>query len=371
MSGGDGIRLNERYSVKKEECMSNYEQVIVLPEMPLLQAIKRMDEVHCKLLLVMEGEFFKGLISIGDAQRAIIQNVPMATPVSEVMRTEIVVCKEGDTDAFVQSEMVRCRAIFMPVLTQERKISRVVFWDDVFQPLDKCVKKEPLNLPVVVMAGGVGSRLKPLTNILPKPLLPIGEKTILENIMDHFVAAGCNEFYLSLNYKASMIEHYFKGLNNPQYHIHYFREDKPLGTGGSLSLIRKKLETSFFVTNCDNLQSQDLGDIVSYHRGNKNEMTVVAALKSVKLAYGNLITGENELVQRVEEKPEFLFRVNTGVYLLEPQVLNEIPDNTFFQMTDLMTQIVVRGGRVGCFPITDGSWCDIGNWEDYTKALGR
>lgn len=351
--------------------MSNYKHIIVASDMALLQAIKRMDEVRCKLLLVMEGEFFKGLISIGDAQRAIIRNVPMDTPIAQIIRPDIVVCKEGDSEAFIRSEMVRCRAVFMPVLTHDRKISRVVFWDEVFQTLDNRVKKEPLNLPVVVMAGGMGTRLKPLTNILPKPLLPIGEKTILENIMDHFVAAGCNEFYLSLNYKASMIEQYFRELNNPNYHIHYYREDKPLGTGGSLSLIRDQLKTPFFVTNCDNLQSQDLGDIASYHRENKNEMTVVAALKSVKLAYGNLITGENELVQRVEEKPEFLFRVNTGVYLLEPQVLNEIPDNTFFPMTDLMTQLVARGGRVGCFPITDGSWCDIGNWDDYRKVLEK
>jgi dTDP-glucose pyrophosphorylase len=350
---------------------NNYAHVIVSPEMPLLQAIKRMDEVHCKLLLVMEGTFFKGLISIGDAQRAIIRNVPMTTPVSEVMRTDIVVCKEGDTDAFIRSEMVRCRAVFMPVLTQERTISRVVFWDDVFADGGVGAKQAvpQLDLPVVIMAGGKGTRLQPLTHVLPKPLLPLGKKTILENIMDRFVQAGCFSFYLSLNYKATMIRHYFDELNNPAYQITFFQETKPLGTGGSLSLIKDKLTTPFFVSNCDIIIDQDLHEVWDYHVKNKNELTIVAALKHVKLAYGALETGDDGVLKRMSEKPEWIFKVNSGVYILEPHLLKEIPDHSFYNMTDLIDAILKRQGRVGVFPVSEGSWSDIGSWAAYQRYL--
>ncbi len=353
--------------------MSNYEHVIVASEMTLLQAIKRMDEVRCKLLLVMEGEFFKGLISIGDAQRAIIRNVPMDTPISQVIRPDIVVCKEGDSEEFIRSEMVRCRAVFMPVLTRDRKISRVVFWDDAFSQqfttTNAQLVAQKLNMPVVIMAGGKGTRLQPLTHVLPKPLLPLGKKTILENIMDRFVHAGCASFYLSLNYKASMIRHYFEELNNSAYQVSFFEEAKPLGTGGSLSLIRDQLKTPFFVSNCDIIIDQDLHEVWDYHVKNKNELTIVAALKHVKLAYGALETGDDGLLKALSEKPEWVFKVNSGVYILETHLLKEIPDHSFYNMTDLIDAILKRSGRVGVFPVSEGSWSDIGNWDDYRAVM--
>lgn len=354
--------------------MSNYSHLIVTSEMTLLQSIKRMDEVGCKLLLVMDGEVFNGLFSIGDAQRAIISNVSIDTPISQFIRPDIVICKDGDSDDFIRSEMVRCRAVFMPVLNAERKISRVVFWDDVFSDVETKLGWQQnlpsLNLPVVIMAGGRGTRLKPLTNILPKPLLPFGQKTILENIMDRFVQAGCASFHLSLNYKAAMIRNYLNELNNPNYILSYFEEEKPLGTGGSLSLIRDKLTQPFFVSNCDILLDQNLYEVWDYHVRNKNELTIIAAMNHVKLAYGSLETGADGLLEALSEKPEWVFKVNSGVYILQPHLLEEIPNNSFYNMTDLADAIIHRNGRVGVFPVSEGSWSDIGNWKDYQKLLG-
>ena len=240
------------------------------------------------------------------------------------------------------------------------------------------------DMPVVIMAGGEGTRLRPLTNILPKPLLPIGKKTIIEAIMDKFVEIGCRRFFISLNYMADTIERYLTEHNDGRYEFTFFRETMPLGSGGSLSLIRDKIKEPFFVTNCDNILQQDLVEIIEEHRQNKNEMTVVAAVKGMKLPYGNLVVAGDDdsrvehaehvdgmRVVRVEEKPEFIFRVNTGVYVMEPGLLREVPDGRYFPITDLMNKIIARLGKVGCFPITDGSWCDIGNWEDYCHALGR
>ena len=330
----------------------DFKDLCISKDATMLQAMEQMDRVRHKLLMVMEGESFKGLLSIGAIQRAIVRGISPKTAVSEILRKGIVVCKVGDSDEKIKAEMIKCRAEYMPIVDHD-KVVDVVFWEDLFgETMHTRATVGKYVLPVVVMAGGEGTRLRPLTNILPKPLLPIGKKTIIETIMDRFVEIGCRRFFISLNYMADTIERYLTEHNDGRYEFTFFRENRPMGSGGSLSLIRDKIKEPFFVTNCDNILQQDLAEIVEVHRQNKNEMTVVAAVKSMKLPYGNLVVGKDEQVVNVEEKPEFLFRVNTGVYVMEPGLLNEVPDGRYF-------------------PITDGSWCDIGNWEDYTKALGR
>lgn len=351
--------------------VKRWSSLVVDPATSLLQAIKRMDDVGCKLLLVMHAERFVGLVSIGDIQRAIIRNVALSEPVGSVLRPDILVCHRDTPESRVRAEMLRCRTPFMPLLDRDGALADVVFWEDLFPHEDVRSLPAALDLPVVVMAGGAGTRLRPLTNILPKPLLPYGEKTIVETIMDRFLRVGCRRFYLSLNYKAGMIRHYFSELKSPSYEVVCFEEDKPLGTAGSLSLIADSLKQPFFVSNCDIVIEQDLEEVWAYHLANRNELTVVAALKHVKLAYGSLVTGEDGLLRELSEKPEWVFKVNTGVYILEPHLLPMVPRATFYNMTDLMQAIVARGGRVGVFPVSEGSWTDIGNWTDYAQLIRR
>ena len=371
----------------------DFKHLCISKDATMLQAMEQMDRVRHKLLMVVEGDAFLGLLSIGAIQRAIVRGISPKTVIGEILRKGIVVCKVGDSEEKIKEEMLRCRAEYMPIVEPRNtrnarkgdKVVDVVFWEDLFgEAMHTRATVGKYDLPVVIMAGGEGTRLRPLTNILPKPLLPIGKKTIIEAIMDKFVEIGCRRFFISLNYMADTIERYLTEHNDGRYEFTFFRETMPLGSGGSLSLIRDKIKEPFFVTNCDNILQQDLAEIVEVHRQNKNEITVVAAVKSMKLPYGNLVVAgdgdgrvehvdrlDGERVVRVEEKPEFLFRVNTGVYVMEPELLNEVPDGQYFPITDLMNIVIKRGGKVGCFPITDGSWCDIGNWEDYTKALGR
>ena len=358
----------------------DFKDLFISGDASMLQAMEQMDRVGHKLLIVMEDGAFQGLLSIGAIQRAIVRGIGPKTSIAEILRKNIVVCTTADSEEKIKSEMIRCRAEYMPIVS-EGKVDDVVFWEDIFgETMHTRATVGKYDMPVVIMAGGEGTRLRPLTNILPKPLLPIGKKTIIETIMDRFAEIGSRRFFLSLNYMADTIERYLTEHNDGRYELFFFREDKPLGSGGSLSLIRDKISEPFFLTNCDNILQQDLAEIVEVHRQNKNEMTVVAAVKSMKLPYGNLVVGDeknhetheiHEKVIRVEEKPEFLFRVNTGVYVMEPELLKEVPDGRYFPITDLMNIIINRNGRVGCFPITDGSWCDIGNWEDYTKALRK
>ena len=358
----------------------DFKHLCIVKDATMLQAMEQMDRVRHKLLMVMDGNSFIGLISIGAIQRAIVRGASPKEGIAAHLRDDIVLCTTADSEEKIKEEMLRCRAEYMPIIQPRNtrntrnldEVVDVVFWEDVFgERMGTAVLVRKYDMPVVVMAGGEGTRLRPLTNILPKPLLPIGKKTIIEAIMDKFVDIGCRRFFISLNYMADTIERYLTEHNDGRYEFTFFREDCPMGSGGSLSLIRDKIDEPFFVTNCDNILQQDLTEIIEVHRQNKNEMTVVAAVKSMRLPYGNLVVGKDEQVVKVEEKPEFLFRVNTGVYVMEPKLMNEVPDGRYFPITDLMNKIIARNGKVGCFPITDGSWCDIGNWEDYTRMLGR
>ena len=210
--------------------------------------------------------------------------------------------------------------------------------------------------------------MKPITNVIPKPLVPVGDKTILEVIMDQFEGIGCKKFYMSVNYKADMMEFYLSQLAH-KYDIEFFMEDKPLGTIGSVSLLKGKINTPFFVSNCDSINEQDYRDVYDYHINNHNDMTIVTMVKSLKIPYGVIETGEDGLMVSLKEKPEHTYMVNTGVYILNPELIDEIPEGEFFHITHLMEKVKTRGGRVGCFPVSEDAWKDMGEWPEYLKMI--
>lgn len=332
----------------------------------ILTALKLMDELRLKLLIVGSQSKFEGLISIGDIQRAIINNVDFNSNIQAIIRTNIIVAHNNEDEEKIKKKMLQIRAEFMPVLNEKNEVEKIVFWKDLWEET-KIPPSNAINLPVVIMAGGQGSRLKPITNVLPKPLIPIGEKTIVEHIIDRFVEVGCNEFLFSVNFKSELIEYYFNTLNHPEYSIQYFKEKKPLGTAGSLHLLNGKIKSTFFVSNCDIIIDQDYSEIYRYHKNNGNELTLVAALKHYRIPYGTLETEEDGVLLSMQEKPELTFKINAGLYILEPHLLNEIPKNDFFHITDLIQKIKNRNGKVGVFPVSEKSWRDIGEWDEYLK----
>jgi dTDP-glucose pyrophosphorylase len=329
-----------------------------------------MDELDKKLLIVFdEQEIFQGLLSVGDIQRAIINNRSVDTEVKEVLRGNIRVANPEDSYEEVKELMLEFRMELCPVLDAENNIVDVYFWEDIFGDYE-IKPREHFSLPVVIMAGGFGTRLRPLTYVIPKPLIPIDDKTMLEHIFDRFNVYGCDRFYISVNYKSSLIEFYLKEQNLP-YSISYFEEDKPLGTAGSLSLLKEELKETFFVSNCDILIEQDYSEILNYHRDNENELTVVAALKNYAIPYGTIETGKNGQLLSLNEKPDLTFKINSGMYILEPHLLNDIPEDEFFHITDLIEKIKKRKGNVGVFPVSEKSWKDVGEWDEYVKYIRR
>jgi NDP-sugar pyrophosphorylase family protein len=257
----------------------------------------------------------------------------------------------------------------MPILDEDGNLKRVYYWDDLFLNTEKKPKKA-IDIPVVIMAGGEGRRLRPLTNVIPKPLIPIGEKTILEVIMDKFEKIGCHDFYLSVNYKCDILKYYISQIKH-DYDIKFIKEEKPLGTIGSVSLLKDKISTTFFVSNCDILIDEDYRNVYDYHIANKNDITIITSIKSYKIPYGVIQTGKDGLLTGLSEKPEYAYMINTGVYILEPGLIKEIPDRKFFHITQLIDKVKARGGRVGCFPVSERSWTDIGDWNEYLKLISQ
>ena len=340
---------------------------IISPMASLLNAMKKMDETKVKMLFLFSREKFEGIITIGDIQRAIIRNISLDSPISAIVdKQKKYVHPNEDTDS-VKSKMLALRAESMPVVDSEGELVDVYFWSDFFsQPEQQ--HREKINLPIVIMAGGKGTRLKPITNVLPKPLIPIGDKTILEEIMNQFEGIGCKKFYMSINYKSDMMRYYLNQLEH-HYDIEFFEETKPLGTIGSVSLLKGKINTPFFVSNCDIIIDQDYRDVYDYHISNKNELTIVTAVKSFKIPYGVIETGHDGLMTGLQEKPEITYMINTGVYILNSQLIDDIPEGEFFHITQLMERVKARGGRIGCFPVSERAWKDYGEWNEYLKII--
>lgn len=347
--------------------ISKIENKIISINDSIISALKQMDGHRTKLVFVFDGDKFECILTIGDIQRAIIRKANLSDPVSTILDKDKIYASDKESKEQIKEVMFRELIDCMPVLNDMGEIVDVLFWHDVFT--EAVADNRPkIDLPVVIMAGGKGTRLKPITNVIPKPLVPVGDKTILEVIMDQFEGIGCKKFYMSVNYKADMMEYYLSQLNH-KYDIEFFMEDKPLGTIGSVSLLKGKISTPFFVSNCDSINEQDYRDVYDYHIQNNNDMTIVTMVKSFKIPYGVIETGEDGLMVNLKEKPEHTYMVNTGVYILNPNLIDEIPKGEFFHITHLMEKVKGRGGRVGCFPVSEDAWKDMGEWPEYLKMI--
>jgi dTDP-glucose pyrophosphorylase len=339
---------------------------VIAPDCSILVAMKKMDEIKMKILFVYDGDKFEGILTLGDIQRAIIKGHSLTEGVLSILDRNKIYANTSEPIDSIKERMESIRAELMPVL-RDGELVEVYTWEDLFGKASEPQKKL-IDLPVVIMAGGKGTRLKPITNVIPKPLVPVGDKTILEVIMDQFESIGCHKFYMSVNYKADMMKYYLSQLPH-HYDIEFFMEDKPLGTIGSVSLLKGKITTPFFVSNCDSINEQDYRDVYDYHMNNHNDLTIVTMVKSFKIPYGVIETGEDGLMTSLSEKPELTYQVNTGVYILNPSCIDEIPEGEFFHITHLMEKIKARGGRVGCFPVSEYAWRDMGEWPEYLKMI--
>ena len=346
-------------------------QLTIPPTITLREAMRVLEKTEQKILFVVgESDIMVGTITDGDIRRWILSDGSIGDTVDNACNTKpFTVSEEFDFNS-IKELMINNKINCVPVVTPSGQIVDVLFWDRVFRDSPEKKHKPKLDVPVVIMAGGKGTRLDPFTKILPKPLIPIGDKSILEIIIDSFLAYDISSFFLSVNHKAKIIKSYFEELN-PNYSLQYIDEEKPLGTAGSLKYLEEKISGSFIVTNCDIIIRTDYADLLEFHYANNNDITIVASMKHYNIPYGICEIKNGGTLTKLREKPEYNFLVNTGMYIVKAEVLKFIPNDTFFHFTDLIDVVKDKTGKVAVYPINEDGWLDTGEWAEYKKTIDK
>ena len=341
--------------------------IITEDNITIKQAISRMDNAGKRLLLFADNNRLKGIITDGDVRRWILRNGDLDISVKAIINYNPIYIGEENRDKAIDI-MKKSRIDAIPVVNYNKEIISIIFRDEY--EIKSLIEKKKIEIPVVIMAGGLGTRLYPYTKILPKPLIPIGDIPIIERIINRFRKYECREFYLAVNHKKNMIKSYFNEIEK-DYEINYIEEDKPLGTGGSLYLVKDKIDKTFFVSNCDILIDADYESIYEHHKESENIITMVCAMKNMTIPYGVIELNEKGSIKNMVEKPELSFMTNTGMYLVEPEALKYIEDNTFMGFPDIIEKCMENNKKVGVYPITEKSWMDMGQLDLMQEMIAR
>lgn len=340
--------------------MKNWKSTLVAPDTTLRRALETIDDVGCQMALVVDQEQrLLGTLSDGDARRALLRGLTLTDPVSEAMhRTPTVVRSEDDRETRL-GLMKRLGLHQLPVVDAERRVVGLEVVDDF------------LNAPereewVVIMAGGLGSRLKELTRETPKPMLNVGSRPILETIIRSFAEQGFRHFYLAVNYKAEQIEAHFGDGSQFGIHVHYLREEQRLGTAGALSLLPSLPQCPFIVTNADLLTKEDYCAMVDHHVAERADATMGVRKYEMQVPFGVVREAEGR-ISGIEEKPVHRFIVSAGMYVLSPRMLELVPRGAFFDMPSLFESAIRQGLQMRSHHV-DGYWLDIGRPADFEQA---
>lgn len=343
----------------EKKCITEF---IISEKMTIMEALQKIDSNGRGIAFVCEDDKLKAVLSDGDIRRYILNKGDMEALVREVANYNPKMIMEGG--CFETAKIMKMNRITaLPVVDNSKRIIKICFKDG-----EEVRNSQNLNIKVVIMAGGKGTRLYPYTQILPKPLIPIGNKTITEHIMDRFADVGCNDVTMIVNYKKRFIETYF--AEDSRYSVKFVEEEKFCGTGGGLKLL-KDINDTFFLTNCDILLEADYSHIYREHKEEKNIITVVCAKKTVEIPYGIVQKDEKGNYVGLIEKPTYPFLINTGFYIIEPEFLDRIPEDTFVHITDIIEKCAEAGEKVGVYEVEEEAWMDMGQMDELEKMKKR
>lgn len=348
--------------------MDTKELFIVGKDTLLVEAMQKIDDNSTGIVFVIdENKQLCGALTDGDVRRWLLKTGKLSVAVLEIMNKKPKYLYQHDKQSPIDYMHDNCiRAI--PIVDNELRILDIVLSEH--EGKTKNAPSKLTGIPVIVMAGGKGTRLYPYTKILPKPLIPIGDIPILERILNNYYNYGIDKFFLTVNYKKAMIRSYFSEIKH-DYQIEYIEEDMPLGTAGSIRLINETFDRPLFVTNCDTLIRADYSDIYGQHISMCNDITIVSAMKKDVIPYGVIQSKTNGEINKIEEKPCRSYFINTGMYVINPEMINLIPENTFFHMTDLIEKALKSGLKVGMYPVSDDSFLDMGEFEEMKRMENK
>lgn len=340
--------------------MKTWERALIAPEMTLREALATIDRAGSQMALVVDAERrLIGTLSDGDARRGLLKGLTLTDAVSAAMHTNPTVAKAGDNRHSILATMRQRGLHQMPVVTANGIVVGMEVVDDF-------LTTPPRENWVVIMAGGLGSRLEQLTRETPKPMLRVGTRPLLETIVRGFAAQGFHRFYFAVNYKADQIERHFGDGSRFGIDIRYLREDQRLGTAGALSLLPEAPTQPIVVTNADLLTKEDFGYMLDQHTASGADATMAVREYEMQVPFG-VVRERDGHIEAIEEKPVQRFIVSAGVYAISPHMLELVPRATFFDMPSLFDLAAGQGLRARCHRI-EGYWLDIGRLPDYERA---
>jgi dTDP-glucose pyrophosphorylase len=351
------------------------EDLLIRETATIKAALKQLDKSAEKLLSVVDKDRrLLGTLSDGDIRRHILRENNLDADIGKVYhRGGTCLRRDGFSLEMAREIFVREKFDLIPIVDADHRVVDQITWDRAFSEAGASqyrFETPTIDVPVVIMAGGKGTRLEPFTNIFPKPLMPVGEKPIMEVIIDEFRRFGVRNFYATLSFKGEMIETYFKGIER-DYEIAYAREHGYHGTAGSLKLLVGRIDRTFIVSNCDIIVKADYADVLAFHRKQAAVLTVLSSIQHYVIPYGVVDFREGGAVTGITEKPEYSFTINTGVYVLDRECLDRIPEDTIFNMTDLIRALIDAGKKVVTYPVNENDYIDIGQWDGYKKAVEK
>lgn len=340
--------------------MKNWEQALVAPDTTLREALSRIDRASSQIALVVdEQRRLLGTLSDGDARRALLGGVALTDPVAAAMFERPTRARAGESADSILALMRRLGLHQMPIVDADGVVVGLAVIDDYLATPTR-------DNWVVIMAGGLGSRLDELTRETPKPMLKVGTRPLLETIVRSYAEQGFRRFYLAVNYKAEQIEAHFGDGSDFGVEVRYLRERQRMGTAGALSLLPERPTASFVVTNADLLTKEDFGSMVERHQTSGAIATMAVRDYEIQVPFG--VVREHEgCITGIEEKPIQRFVVSAGMYVLAPAALDFVPEDRFFDMPSLFETMISQGLPTRCHPI-DGYWLDIGRMQDYERA---
>ena len=342
--------------------MKNWESTLISPQTSILEALNVIDNSSPQIALVVdENRRLLGTVTDGDIRRGILRKIPLEGSVTSVMFTSPTVANIGDDKERINLIMYEKDLRHIPLIDEEGRVVGIEVQGIMLDSQHK-------DTMVVLMAGGLGKRLRPLTDGSPKPMLEIGGRPLLETILEGFVNYGFCRFCISTHYKTDMIEKHFGNGSRWGVNIDYLREKEQMGTVGSLSLLKEKPQKPFIVMNGDVLTKVNFHQLLNFHYQHRPAATMCVRKYDFQVPYG-VVKIEKEKLMGIEEKPVHFFFVNAGIYVLEPNVLDLIPGETNFDMPALYQKIIQEGRDVRVYPVHE-YWIDIGKRQDYEQANG-
>ena len=326
--------------------------------LPIKEALEVLDKNGLQILLLENNKGnLSGIVTDGDLRRFLLKDGDMGNSISLIANKEFTYLKEDQislADTLFQTNDFN----HLPIVDKNKKLKYVFIREE---------KILNSSVPVVIVAGGIGSRLSPMTKIIPKPLMPVGDMTILEKIIENFYSQGFKDFRIIINYKKDLIKAYMSELDHP-YDISFIEEKIYGGTAGCLHLLKDSIDGDFIVTNCDILTECNYHNLLEWHKANNSDLTVLGVRKNIDIPYGVLNINSNYLVETVEEKPTYNNIIISGVYALNSSILKLIPDKEDFGMDLLIKNLIESKKIVSCFPINEG-WHDMGQFDEYKKLI--